>query len=226
MTKSSAKRAPAHSVVAIGAKLSRAGLMLGTALGCSISVFTAFKPTPVLAADVNCAPDASGSTTSGPEFCQNSGDKITYTANGDLTVVLDNVVTNTGGVQLNGSGGKYNIHVYDLFKAGFLYNNAGAGLKVTSKDGNINIATTTGGANTTGSGTFILGSTFGIEANNIDAGKTSKNDNTEGAYVSSKGTGVYARAYNGAINITSVGGNAGKTAFFVFFFFGVFFVFF
>ena len=196
----------------LATKASRSALMLGTALGCSISVFTAFKPTPVLAADVNCAPDASGSTTSGPEFCQNSGDKITYTANGDLTVVLDNVVTNTGGVQLNGSGGKYNIHVYDLFKAGFLYNNAGAGLKVTSKDGNINIDTTTGGANTTGSGTFILGSTFGIEANNFVAGGTGKIDITEGAYVSSKGTGVYARAYNGAINITSVGGNAGGTA--------------
>src|SRR3569833_3282446 len=193
-------------------KASRGARMLGTAVGCSIAVLTTFTPTPVLAADVTCAPDASGSTTSGPEFCQNSGDKITYTANGDLTVVLDNVVTNTGGVQLNGSGGKYNIHVYDLFKAGFLYNNAGAGLKVTSKDGNINIDTTTGGANTTGSGTFILGSTFGIEANNFVAGGTGKIDITEGAYVSSKGTGVYARAYNGAINITSVGGNAGGTA--------------
>src|SRR3569832_2804973 len=193
-------------------KASRGALMLGTALGCSIAVFTTFTPPPVLAADVTCAPDASGSTTSGPEFCQNSGDKITYTATGDLTVVLDNVVTNTGGVQIDASGGKYNVTAYDLFKAGILYNNAGAGLKVVSAEGNISIDTTTGGANTTGSGTFILGSTFGIEANNFVAGGTGKIDITEGAYVSSKGTGVYARAYNGAINITSVGGNAGKTA--------------
>src|SRR3569832_841167 len=190
-------------------KASRGALMLGTALGCSIAVFTTFTPTPVLAADVTCAPDASGSTTSGPEFCQNLGDKITYTANGDLTVVRDNVGTNTGGVQIDASGGKYNVTVYDLFKAGFLYNNAGAGLKVVSADGNISIDTTTGGANTTGSGTFVLGSTFGIDAENADPGGTGKIDITQGAYVSSKGTGVYAHTYNGAINITSVGGNAG-----------------
>ncbi|MBS0298111.1 MAG: hypothetical protein JSR45_17570 [Proteobacteria bacterium] len=210
MTKSTAKRDRAQTIVAIGAKLSRAGLMLGTALGCSIAVVTTFKPTPVLAADVTCTPDASGTTTSGPELCQNSGDKITYTANGDLTVALDNVVTNTGGVQIDASGGKYAVGVYDLNKAGFLYSNATDGLSIKSKGGAISVDTTLQGTAPVGSGTFILGAKTGINADNYVAGG-GKIDLNLGAYVSSKGTGVLAHSY-GAINITTQGGNAGGSA--------------
>src|SRR3569623_1386793 len=201
MTKSSAKRAPAHSVVTIGAKLSRAGRMLGTALGCSIAVFPAFKPTPVLAADVNCAPDPSGTTPSGPEFCQNAGDKVAYTANGDLTVVLDGVTT-TGaaavGLDIDATGGKYRVSAYDLFSAGSLKGTfAGVRINATSGDSTISVALSTGSS--------AIGGPVGIDTINQTAAGTGTSSITTGAGAVGGVYGGFARAYNGALS-----GNVGS----------------
>jgi uncharacterized protein YhjY with autotransporter beta-barrel domain len=180
--------------------LSRVGLMLGTALGGAIAIGTLAAPTTALAADVSCSPDSSGATTSGPEFCQFTGDGITYTAVGDLTVVLDDVHAQTTGLTINAPGAS-DITVYDLFVAGDLINGAGDGVKLTSAGGDLSLDTTTGGATRT-SGTFVYGVTDGAYLGTTGTGTVKVN---AGSNINGRNVGLETSAHDGNTTIVSGG---------------------
>lgn len=189
----------ATSSLTISALLSGLGL---AASGMAISVFS---PSMALAADVGCAPDASGTAApAGLEVCSGAGDGISYTgAANDVSVTLTGVTTATSGVTVSNAG---------AFKIDIL--TAGAASSITAATDAVVASSATGPINIDLNGATVTGtSNYGIWG--ASGGAVTITDT--GDAVKAGVTAVVVKAQSGTASVTTGGTvdatNLGNTIF-------------